>query len=177
MSPNEMNPQLAIDGGPKAFAARTGRPRPKIGAAEFLAVAERFGFTGEALERIRAAVSDDDLIGDGPNLARSYVPGPALPRPWPTGDLGTWADGRLQVTGRVDDRVPVKGVNRALSEYEAEALRRPGVVEAVAVPVPDDVDGYRVVVFVEDDEHRLPRLRSGKPDRQELRRRALGQRR
>ena len=50
------------------------------------------------------------------------------------------------------------------------------VVEAVAVPVPDDADGYRVVVFVEDGEHRLPRLESGKPDRQELGRRARGQR-
>jgi acyl-coenzyme A synthetase/AMP-(fatty) acid ligase len=79
--------------------------------------------------------------------------------------------------GRVDDVVPVKGVNRHLWEFEREALRRPGVLEAVAVAVPDDVDGYRVVVFVEDAEQRLPRLETGKPDRRELLRRARGQRR
>jgi hypothetical protein len=47
-------------------------------------------------------------------------------------------------------------------------------VDAVAVAGPDDADGYRVVVFVEDAEHRLPRLDSGKPDRQDLLRRARG---
>lgn len=114
------------------------------------------------------------ILLDGPNLAASYVPGPPLARPWPTGDVGHWEDGRLQVTGRLDDRVTVKGVNRHLREYEDAALARPGVTDAVAVAVPDETDGYRVVVFVEDAEHRLPRLETGKPDRQALLRRARG---
>jgi O-succinylbenzoic acid--CoA ligase len=118
--------------------------------------------------------ADGQILLDGPSLAVSYVPGPALARPWPTGDLGRWQDGRLDVLGRADDRVSVKGVNRHLAEYEREALTRPGVTEAVAIAVPDEADGYRVVVFVEDDTHRLPRLETGKPDRQELRRRARG---
>ncbi|MBI2191250.1 MAG: aminotransferase class V-fold PLP-dependent enzyme [Planctomycetes bacterium] len=37
---------------------------------EFLSIAERFGFRPDALERIRAAVSNSDLQGNGPNLAR-----------------------------------------------------------------------------------------------------------
>ncbi len=61
---------LAIDGGPKAFEGMTGKVRPKVGVEEFLSIAQRFGFTAEALERIRSAVSDEDFLGDGPNLAR-----------------------------------------------------------------------------------------------------------
>ncbi|MEW6754051.1 MAG: DegT/DnrJ/EryC1/StrS family aminotransferase [Candidatus Latescibacterota bacterium] len=69
-------PRLAIDGGPRAFARAAGRPQPKIGVAEFLALAERFGFTPAALARIRAVISDSDLRGNGPNLARYACPFP-----------------------------------------------------------------------------------------------------
>ncbi|OHB75037.1 MAG: hypothetical protein A2W31_03960 [Planctomycetes bacterium RBG_16_64_10] len=61
--------KLAIEGGPKAFAKMAGRKRPKIGTEEFLSIAERFGFTPAALQRIRQAISDDDL-GRGPTLSR-----------------------------------------------------------------------------------------------------------
>lgn len=60
---------LALHGGPQAFPAAIGQPQPKIGVAEFFSIAERFGFSAAALDRLRAAVSDDDL-GVGPNLAR-----------------------------------------------------------------------------------------------------------
>jgi len=126
---------------------------------------------------VTVSILDGQIHLDGPNLAQGYVPGPAITRPWPTGDLGHWQDGRLVVDGRLDDQIPVKGINRRLRDYEAQAMRRPGTLEAVAVAVPDDVDGYRVVVFTEDAAQRLPRLDNGKPDRQELLRRARGQRR
>ena len=45
--------KLAIDGGPKALAGIDTRHRPKIGVEEFLSIAERFGFSDEALGRIR----------------------------------------------------------------------------------------------------------------------------
>ena len=61
--------ELAIEGGPKAFAAMHGRKEPKVGVEEFLSIAERFGFPPEVIERIGLLVSDADL-GDGPNLAR-----------------------------------------------------------------------------------------------------------
>jgi O-succinylbenzoic acid--CoA ligase len=171
---------VLVGGGPFPAALRQRCESEGIRAVATYGATETLGgcvYDGRPWPSVSVTVDGGQILIDGPNVARSYVPGPALARPWPTGDLGTWADGRLQVTGRADDRIPVKGVNRALWEYEAEALRGPGVVEAVAVHIPDDVDGYRVVVFVEDDDHRLPRLRSGKPDRRELRRRALGQRR
>lgn len=60
---------LAIDGGPKAVTAHSGKQRPKIGIEEFMSIAERFGFSADALQRIRASIDEDDL-GTGPNLAR-----------------------------------------------------------------------------------------------------------
>jgi O-succinylbenzoic acid--CoA ligase len=131
-------------------------------------------YDGVPLPGVDVELIDEEIHIGGPHVARSYVPGPAITQPWATGDLGRWHDGRLQVLGRRDDRITVKGVNRHLREFEQEAMSRPGVVEAVAVAVPDVRDGYRVEVFVEDDDHRLPRLATGKPDRQELLRRARG---
>ena len=67
---------LAQDGGPKAFPSVEATPEPKIGVAEFLSIAERFGFKPEALERLRHTVSDADLQGNGPNFARYACPFP-----------------------------------------------------------------------------------------------------
>lgn len=74
MSAGTTAADLAIHGGPKAFPAMAGRPQAKIGIDEFMAVAERFGFSPEALGRLRAAVTDQDLPGDGagPHLGRYY---------------------------------------------------------------------------------------------------------
>ncbi|MGQ9589183.1 MAG: DegT/DnrJ/EryC1/StrS family aminotransferase [Planctomycetota bacterium] len=68
-TPKAREETLAIDGGPKAFPGPRGPRKPKIGVEEFLSIAQRFGFSEEALARIRAAVSDADL-GPGPTLSR-----------------------------------------------------------------------------------------------------------
>lgn len=67
---------LAINGGPKAFETRVGVPQPKIGVEEFLSIAERFGFKPEVLARLRDSLRDEDLLGNGPNLARWACPYP-----------------------------------------------------------------------------------------------------
>ena len=56
---------LALNGGAPAFVEMTGHAQPKIGVAEFMSIAERFGFDDDALERIRTTVADADL-GAGP---------------------------------------------------------------------------------------------------------------
>ncbi len=63
------NSQLALNGGTAAFPGMTGQPEHKIGVEEFMSIAERFGFSAEAQQRIRAAISETDL-GKGPNLAK-----------------------------------------------------------------------------------------------------------
>ena len=62
----------ALQGSLKAVTTIEGKGDPKIGIEEFMAIAERFGFTPEALERIRDAVDVDDL-GGGPFLANYYA--------------------------------------------------------------------------------------------------------
>jgi len=63
---------LAVDGGPKAMDQLTGQRQRKLGVAEFFSIAERFGFSEEAMARLQQAVSDDDLPPNGPHLGRYY---------------------------------------------------------------------------------------------------------
>lgn len=71
--------ELAINGGCPAVEAFEGKGEPKIGVEEFLALARRFGFKPDAIERIAKTVSNDDLEGGGPNFAKysSAIPKPA----------------------------------------------------------------------------------------------------
>ena len=62
---------LAIDGGEPAFGGTSAKPKPKVGVAEFFSIAERFGFSDDAMARLREAVTDEDL-GNGPHLGRYY---------------------------------------------------------------------------------------------------------
>lgn len=168
---------VLVGGGPLRPALRKRAQDCGIHVVATYGATETLGgivYDGIAWPGVTVELEAGEILLDSPSLAATYLPGPTIDRPWHTGDVGRWQDGRLQVLGRRDDQVPVKGVNRHLWEYEQQAVAAPGVTEAVAVAVPDARDGYRVVVFVEDDTHRLPRLDSGKPDRQELLRRAHG---
>jgi len=63
--------RLALQGGMKAVSTLEGKGEPKIGIAEFMSVAERFGFSAPTLRKIRAAVTAEDW-GAGPFLANYY---------------------------------------------------------------------------------------------------------
>jgi cyclohexanecarboxylate-CoA ligase len=117
-----------------------------------------------------------------------------------TGDLATLtADGWLNIVGRIADVIIRGGENIAAAEVEAALEAHPSISQAVAVGVPDDVMGERVLAFVvaENAEHldvewcrswfaqrevarfktpehvvvvdALPLLATGKPDRTALR--------
>jgi len=73
MPPTEsITETLAIDGDPKAMEHLTGAAEPKVGVDEFFSIAQRFGFSDAALQRIREAVTNDDLSPRGPHLGRYY---------------------------------------------------------------------------------------------------------
>lgn len=72
MTDHRQRESQALQGSLKAVTKIEGKGDPKIGIEEFMAVAERFGFTPEALERIRTAVAVEDL-GGGPFLANYYA--------------------------------------------------------------------------------------------------------
>ena len=72
-SVNERDRQrLALEGGMRAVSRIEGRGRPKIGVEEFMSVAERFGFSPATLEKVRRAVSEEEM-GAGPFLANYYA--------------------------------------------------------------------------------------------------------
>jgi O-succinylbenzoic acid--CoA ligase len=102
----------------------------------------------------------------GPMLFDGYADPEAtakvLHRGWfATADLGEIdADGRLRVTGRADDVVISGGVNVPLPAVAAALRRYEGVRDAVAIGVPDDEWGERVVAcLVPDDAVCLDGLR------------------
>jgi acetyl-CoA synthetase len=71
-----------------------------------------------------------------------------LPGVWVHGD---WAridpDGFWYISGRSDDTIKVAGKRIGPAEVESAAVAHPGVVEALAVGVPDEVKGEAIVVF------------------------------
>jgi dTDP-4-amino-4,6-dideoxygalactose transaminase len=70
--PTEKDRQrLALQGGLKAVGRIEGRGEPKIGVEEFMAVAQRFGFSAATLRKLRSAVAREDM-GGGPFLANYY---------------------------------------------------------------------------------------------------------
>jgi O-succinylbenzoic acid--CoA ligase len=95
----------------------------------------------------------------GPMLATAYRGArhdEPLPRPFATGDLGRWEDGRLVVVGRTDDVVTTGGVSVPLPAVDVLLRAHPDVTDAAAVAVPDAEWGSRIVGVVVADGHLDP---------------------
>lgn len=89
-----------------------------------------------------------ELYVEGPQLARGYLAQPALTaarfvaspfskngRLYRTGDLVRWReDGRLELAGRVDDQVNIRGHRVEPEETVAELYAAPDVKEAIVLP-------------------------------------------
>jgi O-succinylbenzoic acid--CoA ligase len=89
----------------------------------------------------------DGYEGDAEATARALVDGWFV-----TEDLGRLDDdGRLVVLGRVDDVIVSGGVNVPLPAVTDELLALDGVTDAVAVGLPDDEWGMRVVACLACD--------------------------
>lgn len=145
----------------------------------------------------------DGYLGDPELTSRVFVTDAAGTRWYRTGDLGSFDDGRLRVTGRADNVIISGGVNVSLDRVERVVRALDGLADAVVVPVPDERWGQASVVVtaarVAPDEatalvraaveaeigkparprgvlvvDRVPLLRSGKPDRTALRALAAG---
>jgi O-succinylbenzoic acid--CoA ligase len=169
-------------------------------------------YDGRPLDGVRVAVeradgsgpaSDGRILLGGPVLFDGYGGRPELTAQVMAGDMlrtqdlgHVDADGRLVVSGRIDDVVMSGGVNVALSAVEARVREHPQVKDAAVVGMDDPEWGSRVVAYAVADERlglqelrdfvaeRLPRtwaprdlvavpelplLPNGKVDRQALR--------
>ncbi len=126
-------------------------------------------YDGVPLEGVAAQVRDGGVELSGPVLALGYRLDPeataeAFAGGWfRTRDAGRLEDGRLTVTGRLDEVVVTGGVNVAPQAVEAVLRGHPDVVDAVVFGRPDDEWGSRVVaavVPVPGTSPALPDLRS-----------------
>ena len=111
-------------------------------------------YDGVPLEGVRVRIDDGRVQLAGDVLFDGYADRPELTAQvlvdgwFATGDLGRMANGRLQVLGRADDVAVSGGVNVGLGAVTAALLSMPGIRDAVAVGVPDQEWGSRVVAVV-----------------------------
>jgi O-succinylbenzoic acid--CoA ligase len=126
-------------------------------------------YDGEPLAGVGLRISDGGIELCGPTMALGYRLDPAATAEafvdgwFRTRDAGRLVDGRLTVTGRVDDVVVTGGVNVAPTAVEAALREHPDVADAVVFGRPDDEWGQRVVAAVvpaAGAEPALPALRA-----------------
>ncbi|MER7009351.1 amino acid adenylation domain-containing protein, partial [Dactylosporangium sp. NPDC000555] len=140
--------ELHPDGGP----ITAGRPLPgsRVAVVNAALLPVPPGVPGEIVSA-GAGVSRGYLGRPG-LTAGVYVPDPAGPpghRQYRTGDRGRWTEAGLEVAGRLDHQVKIRGHRIELGEVEAAIAAVPGVAETVAL-----VDGApggaarRLVAFV-----------------------------
>ncbi|MCU1671628.1 MAG: menE [Blastococcus sp.] len=112
-------------------------------------------YDGLPLDGVTVRVDDGGVRLAGPMLALGYRLDPAATASafadgwFATRDAGSLdTDGRLTVTGRLDDVVVTGGVNVAPAAVEAALRAHPAVADAVVFGRPDDDWGQRVVAAV-----------------------------
>lgn len=164
-------------------------------------------YDGIPLTGVKVRIEDGRILLGGAVLAAGYrnLPDhPAFAEPgwFRTDDAGTFDNGVLRVTGRLDEAITTGGLLVMPQVVEAVLATHPAVGEAVVLGLPDERLGQRVAVVVvpaqgaaptleELREHiiaeldsiaaprelvlveDLPLLGPGKPDRAELRKRLL----
>ncbi|VXC34388.1 AMP-binding protein [Aeromicrobium sp. 9AM] len=131
-------------------------------------------YDGVPLDGVQMRIDESGQVQlAGPMLFDGYADAEATARVlhdgwFATADLGEIDDeGRLRVTGRIDDVVISGGVNVPLPAVTAALRTYEGVRDAVAIGVPDEEWGSRVVAFLVPDDAvcldglRLDELRDG----------------
>ena len=123
-------------------------------------------YDGIPLDGVEIRIVDGQIHVRGPMLLRTYRNGddPKDDDGWlPTGDAGSFTDGRLTVHGRIGDLIITGGENVWPAAVERVLATHPAVAEVVVVGRPDPEWGQRVVAIV------VPRDSTAPPTLDDLR--------
>lgn len=114
-------------------------------------------YDGAPIGQTEVRVVDGEVQLGGPSIAEGYLGDPALTaerfietdgmRWFRTADAGTWQDGRLAISGRLDDVIISGGVKVSLGAVE-RLLHENGFPDAVVVKGQDAKWGEAPVAFV-----------------------------
>ena len=129
----------------------------------------------EHRQPVPIGVKGEIYIG-GAGLARGYLNRPALtderfirnpfdPTPgarlYRTGDIARYlSDGSIQIAGRTDQQVKVRGFRVELGEIEAALARHPSIAEAVVVARSAESGSTRLIAYVSGHAGSRPRRAS-----------------
>ncbi len=106
---------------------------------------------------------EGELVHVGPLVTQGYWQDPETTaqvfRPWPDGRPAVWsgdrmvrdAEGLLYFRGRSDGLIKTSGYRVSPEEIEEQALACPGVRQALAVGLPDEVRGQRILLAFEGE--------------------------
>lgn len=112
-------------------------------------------YDGRPLPGTRIKVAEGRIMLGGPTIASGYLGDAELTArhfsvdeagvPWyATDDLGSYAQGRLSVSGRADDVIITGGVKVSAAQVQRILETVPGVVAVQVVPVPDEQWGQQI---------------------------------
>jgi O-succinylbenzoic acid--CoA ligase len=124
-------------------------------------------YDGSPIGQTEVRVVDGEVQLGGPTIAEGYLGDRALTaarfldelgmRWFRTADAGTYEDGRLRITGRLDDVIISGGVKVSLGAVE-RLLREHGLEDAVVVSAPDEKWGEVPVAVTASDVDAAPAL-------------------
>lgn len=89
--------------------------------------------------------------------AEKFIPNPFIPgeRLYKTGDLARWqSDGNIELLGRMDFQVKIRGMRIELGEIEAALRQHPGIQEAAVMPLEYAPGDQRLVAYIVPDAER-----------------------
>ncbi|MFE6919981.1 o-succinylbenzoate--CoA ligase [Nocardia sp. NPDC057663] len=110
-------------------------------------------YEGVPLDGTEVRIEDGRVLLGGAMIARGYrnLPDhPAFAEPgwFRTEDAGTYADGVLSITGRLDEAIMTGGLLVIPQVVEAVLANHPGIRECIVLGLPDERLGQRVAVAI-----------------------------
>ncbi|WP_067979529.1 o-succinylbenzoate--CoA ligase [Nocardia caishijiensis] len=120
-------------------------------------------YDGVPLDGTRVRIEDGRVVLGGAMIARGYrnLPDhPAFAEPgwFRTEDAGSFDDGKLSISGRLDEAIMTGGLLVIPQVVEAVLANHPGIRECIVLGLPDERLGQRVAVAIVPNSDAAPTL-------------------